>query len=437
MISPFRSGSASAYLSFIVGNSRVLAFGYLLMLFSSMGQTFMIALSGGAIREALNLTSGSFGSIYSAATLCSALCLPWVGRLIDRIDIRYYTVMVSLGLAASCLLMSSAHHVAMLALALFGLRLCGQGLMTHTAMTGLARNTGSARGKALGFGSLGLSTAEALLPSIVILALGAFGWRAVWLAFAVILLAVVPTAALRLMRTRSRSEDRSAPTDHPTDHPAAPGLHPWEDRTARVWTTREILRDPRFLAVLPALVAPGFINTAVFFHQVALVSAKGWALSWFATGFTAYAVTTVTTLLLAGPMIDRVGTLRVMPLFLLPLAAGLLLLAAGQTPVLVIPFMICVGLTNGITNIVSTAVWVELYGMASLGTTRSLASSVLVFSTALSPALFGVLLDLGVGFGALLSGCAIGAMIASALCLLPLRYSRQSSAQYMKLDGKL
>jgi MFS family permease len=425
MISPFRSGSASAYLSFIVGHSRVLAFGYLLMLFSSMGQTFMIALSGGAIREALNLTSGSFGSIYSAATLCSALCLPWVGRLIDRIDIRYYTVMVSLGLAASCLLMSSAHHVAILALALFGLRLCGQGLMTHTAMTGLARNTGSARGKALGFGSLGLSTAEALLPSIVILALGAFGWRAVWLAFAVILLAVVPTAALRLMRIRSKPVEKSALSDSPS----APGTKPWEDRTARVWTTREILRDPRFLAVLPALIAPGFINTAVFFHQVALVSAKGWALSWFATGFTAYAVTTVTTLLLAGPMIDRVGTLRVMPLFLLPLAAGLLLLAAGQTPVLVIPFMICVGLTNGITNIVSTAVWVELYGMASLGTTRSLASSVLVFSTALSPALFGVLLDLGVGFGALLSGCAIGAMIASALCLLPLRYSRQSSAR--------
>ncbi len=425
MISPFRSGSASAYLSFIVGNSRVLAFGYLLMLFSSMGQTFMIALSGGAIREELNLTSGSFGSIYSAATLCSALCLPWVGRLIDRIDIRYYAVMVSLGLAVSCLLMSSAYHVAILALALFGLRLCGQGLLTHTAMTGLARNTGSARGKALGFGSLGLSTAEALLPSIVILALGAFGWRMVWLAFAVILLAVVPTAALRLMRTRSRSEDKSALSDSPS----APGTKPWEDRTARVWTTREILRDPRFLAVLPALVAPGFINTAVFFHQVALVSAKGWALSWFATGFTAYAVTTVTTLLLAGPMIDRVGTLRVMPLFLLPLAAGLLLLAVGQTPVLVIPFMICVGLTNGITNIVSTAVWVELYGMASLGTTRSLASSVLVFSTALSPALFGVLLDLGVGFGALLSGCAIGAVIASALCLLPLRYSRQSSAR--------
>jgi MFS family permease len=259
----------------------------------------------------------------------------------------------------------------------------------------------------------------------VILALGAFGWRAVWLAFAVILLAVVPTAALRLMRIRSKPVEKSALSDSPS----APGTKPWEDRTARVWTTREILRDPRFLAVLPALIAPGFINTAVFFHQVALVSAKGWALSWFATGFTAYAVTTVTTLLLAGPMIDRVGTLRVMPLFLLPLAAGLLLLAAGQTPVLVIPFMICVGLTNGITNIVSTAVWVELYGMASLGTTRSLASSVLVFSTALSPALFGVLLDLGVGFGALLSGCAIGAMIASALCLLPLRYSRQSSAR--------
>jgi hypothetical protein len=36
----------------------------------------------------------------------------------------------------------------------------------------------------------------------------------------------------------------------------------------------EALRDPRFYLLLPALLASGFINIGVFFHQIALVEDK-------------------------------------------------------------------------------------------------------------------------------------------------------------------
>lgn len=120
----------------------------------------------------------------------------------------------------------------------------------------------------------------------------------------------------------------------------------------------------------------------------------------------------------AGPLVDRVGALCVMPAFLLPLSAGLLALGLVDAPAAAPAFMALAGITAGINNVVATAVWVELYGEGSLGRTRSLAASVMVFSTALSPALFGVLLDLGTGFATLLLGCAAGAAAASLMALL-------------------
>lgn len=93
---------SSSYLGFVRDHGRLLAFGFLMTFFSSMGQTYLIALSGGAVREAFDLTVGGFGSLYSAATLASALTLPWIGRLIDGADLGRFAVAVSFGLAAAC-----------------------------------------------------------------------------------------------------------------------------------------------------------------------------------------------------------------------------------------------------------------------------------------------------------------------------------------------
>lgn len=72
-------------------------------LFSSFGQTWFIALSGGHIRDAFGLSHGDFGMIYSAGTLASAAMLIWAGHKIDHIDLRAYTAVVCLGLAAACI----------------------------------------------------------------------------------------------------------------------------------------------------------------------------------------------------------------------------------------------------------------------------------------------------------------------------------------------
>jgi hypothetical protein len=78
-------------------------------------------------------------------------------------------------------------------------------------------------------------------------------------------------------------------------------------------------------------------------------------------------------------------------------------------------------------------VFAELYGTGHLGAIRSVVQACMVFATAGAPALFGWLLDAGVGFDAIATGCAL--YVAGAVLLLgalqpPLRArsARQAAA---------
>ena len=126
------------YFTFLRENLRFLAFGFVLTLSSSFGQTYYIALFSADIRGDFGLSHGDFGLLYSLATLASGLSLVWVGRQIDRVDLRLYTALVCAGLVASCWFMALVPSVTALVLALFVLRLTGQGLMGHTAITSMA-----------------------------------------------------------------------------------------------------------------------------------------------------------------------------------------------------------------------------------------------------------------------------------------------------------
>lgn len=100
---------------------RLLAAGFLLTLFSSFGQTFFIALFGADIRLNFGLTHGSFGSIYSLANLVSGVLMLWVGAALDRVSLRRYAAVATLGLAGACALLASVENVYLLGLAMFGL----------------------------------------------------------------------------------------------------------------------------------------------------------------------------------------------------------------------------------------------------------------------------------------------------------------------------
>ena len=73
------------------------------------------------------------------ATLASALCLPIVGRLVDLVPPHRMTALVAIILAGAALLAGYASSLPVLVIAVFVLRLFGQGMMTHIALTTTGR----------------------------------------------------------------------------------------------------------------------------------------------------------------------------------------------------------------------------------------------------------------------------------------------------------
>ena len=178
------------------------------------------------------------------------------------------------------------------------------------------------------------------------------------------------------------------------------------------------LLQKEMLLALPAFMAGGFISTAISFHQVLIANAKGWPPAFFASSFAVFGVCSIASALASGWLVDRIGGRRVSLFFLLPMALGCLALAAFDAPPILFVYMALNGLTNGSYATVTTSLLAEAYGVERLGAIRATAAAVMVVSTALSPMLFGVLVDRGVSVDALIAACGIAALAAAAMLRL-------------------
>lgn len=417
LLSPLHS-----YYTFARIDTRFIAFGFVLTLSSNFGQTFFISLFNPHIREALSLSDGQFGGLYSMATLASAFSLVWVGTLVDRMNLRPLTIAICFALCLAAALMAWTPAVVVLLVAIYLLRLNGQGLLGHVAITSMARYFDKSRGKAISIASLGYAAGEAALPLIAVSTIAAIGWRQTWLAIAgVIALAIVPLV-LWLLRghehrhARYLSDVESDKAELETSTAAHVAVSP-----VRHWTRGETVRDWRFYLLLPAALMPAFIVTGVFFHQVRLVEEKGWAMAWFAACFIGFAAAQFPTSLAYGEIIDRFGARRAMPFYLIPLALAMLVLAFVVHPAAALIAMVLIGMTSGAVGPLVNSTMAEMYGVKHLGAIRSLSTALMVFSTALSPVLMGALIDVNVPISTMTLGFVGLIFVASVLVAVAVR----------------
>ncbi|MCF7992670.1 MAG: MFS transporter [Thiohalocapsa sp.] len=354
---------------------------------SNIGQTYFIALFAVPLRADLGLSHGGFGGLFMLATIASALTLVWLGKVADSRDPVMVAALTLALLAGSALLLAGADSVLWLVIALFGLRLFGQGMTSHLAMTFTARWFGRERGRALGLTFLGYPAGEAVLPILVALLLGLFTWRWIWVGIAIAVVVILVPALF--LFGRGLPSDGSIETPGQTAQAERPSE--WS------WTRAQVLRDPRFYGLLPGILAAPFVITGVFFHQLHLVEIKGWSLSDFAACYPLYAASGTVAALACGWLVDSYGALRLLPFFLLPLAVGLALLGSGDSIATAAGFMAAMGATAGAATILWAAALAELYGTAHLGAIRALVVALKVLATALAPAILGLLIDQGVG----------------------------------------
>jgi len=370
-------------LEFIRRNFRWIAGGFMLTYFSSFGQTYFISASVSEWRAVFGLTHGEFGRIYMFATLASALCLPFVGRLLDVVQAHRMIALVVPVLAGAALLAGYAFSLPILILAIFLLRLFGQGMMTHIALTSTGRWFIAERGRAVSLVVLGHQGGEATIPLAFAALTIAYGYRVGWLAAAIALLVVgLPFAYWcyhkpRVPHGQLSMETRSSPE-------------------VRSWTRGEVLTDPIFWVLLAGVLAPAFIGTTIFYHQNYLTALHNWPPQLFAMSLLVMALTTVGCALLTGAAIDRFGATSILPYFLLPLAGACFVLAYSGPEITLFIMMVLLGISYGIASTLFGSLWPEIYGVANLGAVRSVTVSAAVMATAAGPGLTGTLIDRGV-----------------------------------------
>lgn len=389
------------YLRFVADYWPMLAFGFLTIFWGNFGQSFFISWYGAAIQTSLGISATTYGTVYSLATLGSGLSIMAIGGAIDEWPLRRFVFAVAVGLALAALVLSQAEHVALLLLGFFLVRLCGQGLMPHTAQTTMARQFGANRGKALSISASGVPVGEVVLPLLAVALIGSLGWRGSW---TVVMLSIpllyLPLAFILLHVAQKRGLYQ--PVDRSREQHAQRGAA----------GRRQMLADRRFWFALPALMAGPFVVTGIFIQQSFVLAQKDWTPAWLATCFILYGVVHWLSSLAAGVLVDRFTAQRVLPFMVMPLGLAMFAAANLEGQYVALLLMGLMGTTIGASGPVGGALWAEVYGTEKLGSIRSLVTSLMVLTTALAPVLLGAMIDAGQSVTQVLNTLGAGVLVA-------------------------
>ena len=280
--------------------------------------------------------------------------------------------------------------------------------MAHTASVGISRYFDQSRGKALSYVWVGMSLGEFLLPVMIVYFLSFLYWRDVWQGITVIILLILPMftyLTIKDINKFSRENNNGDQANKNID-------------TVKSWTRREVLKDFKFYSILPAMLASSFIITGIVINQTFIIESKDWGKFAIAKSFMIYSLLTVATLFLSGFLVDKFTSRKIFPLLNVPLLLSLVILVFFDHPYSAFVFMGFMGISNGLTNVLMSSFWAEIYGVNHLGSIKALTGSLMVFSTALATVIFGVLIDLGYSIENIAFLCSVYTAISIGIVLI-------------------
>ena len=362
---------------------KVIIFGFIFTFFSSFGQSFFLGIFNTSIRNELSITHGQFGTIYASATLLSSFLLIWVGKKIDDINIFKFAFFVTLLLSFSSFFFSKISSVTILFIAIFLMRFSGQGMMSHTATTTISRFFTKSRGKALSTGWFGLSTAEFILPVLIIYLLTIIDWRDIWFYISILILLFLPILSFFLIKNLNFDSREEL------------SVNETKEKNIKNWNRLEVLKDYRFYIVCMNMLAMPWIATGVFVYQSFILSSKGWGPYIIAQSFMVYSIASVITLFLSGFLIDKFTSRKLLIYMNIPLLLSAAVLFYFKNPISSFFFLGLIGISNGLANVLGSSTWAEIYGVKYIGSIKALTTALMVFATAFGTALFGILIDMG------------------------------------------
>ena len=264
------------------------------------------------------------------------------------------------------------------------MRFSGQGLMSHTATTTISRYFTISRGRASSVGWFGLSTAEFILPVLIIFLLTLTTWQNIWVYISILVLFFLPLASFSLIKSLN-FDSREEVTEKDL-----------KEIEIKNWTRAEVLGDYRFYIICLNMLAMPWIATGVFVYQSYITESKDWGDFVIAQSFMAYSILSVITLLGSGFLIDKFTSRKLLIFMNIPLLLSTLVLFYFNDSLSAFLFLGLIGISNGFANVLGSSTWAEIYGVRHIGSIKALTTALMVFSTAFGTAFFGILIDRGV-----------------------------------------
>lgn len=360
--------------------------------FSGPGQTYFISVFIDQYITDFGWSRSEVSSIYSAATLASAACLFFVGRLIDRFGQRIMMVLASILLAVACLFNSYVTSLTMLFFGIWMLRLFGQGSMTLIPNTLVPQWFITKRGQALSYMAIGGFLSAAVFPPLNVWLVGLIGWQTTWQVWGLLVFVLFTPLAYRFVR--NRPEDMGLLPDggtnpHPSPKTAGAPIHVDID-----FIFKEALKTRAFWLILSCIGIPALVNTAITFHLISIFEEQSLPPLTAALVLSLMAILGFPVTFIAGRIIDVVKINYVLIGIFVTEIVFMVVLQYTTTFSLAILFGVIWGISNGFERIALNYVWPYYFGRAALGSISGLATSVMVLGSAVGPLPFGIAYDL-------------------------------------------
>ena len=134
-----------------------------------------------------------------------------------------------------------------------------------------------------------------------------------------------------------------------------------------------------------------------------------------------------------GPLVDRFAAKKLFPFVLIPYAMAMAVAALNTHPFAAPAWFFLAGASFGCMTVTMSSLWAEAFGIESLGAISSLVGAAGVFASAISPFLFGWMLDHGLTIDHLFLS---GAFLTVCVSLLDFLHQHRKNTKENSLPKK-
>lgn len=397
----------------------MLALAVVVVIATSPGQTFGIAVFNDDFRKSLGLSHTALTGAYMLGTFLAAFPLTLLGRLMDHYGLRVTVVGVLALLGLACLLTAVSQDLIMLFLAFFLLRLTGPGSLSLISSASLAFWFERRLGTVEGVRQLGFALAMGIVPATNLWLIHSVGWRGSYVVLGLfVLLVVLP---LVFFVFRNRPEDVGQLMDNgKADDANNSGQRIY--RPELEYTAAEARKTRSFWIIMVLSSFWAMVITALTFNIIPIFELQGLSDTDAALTLSIFAFSFACTNVGGGMLADRVPLKYLLIASTINMTVALYAMSMPQLPGMIWICGITMGLAQGLSVGITSVICVRYFGRMHLGQIRGMLTSAVIASSSVGPFLFGVVRDWTGDYGILFTALllvSIGMGIATLFATPP------------------